>query len=119
MARQAAPAVAASAPAANTIASAADAAAPAMDKSEASAPAAAAAALVAARAAARQAVAPAARPPVQPADEWLAAIQQLLDKERIAEARTSLEAFQKAYPAVTIPTAMRQRLQVPGNIKQP
>ena len=122
MARPAAPALAARAPAANTISSAADAAAPVMDKSEAGAPA-AAAAPVAARAAARQAVAPAALPsqlpPVQPAGEWLAAIQQLLDKERIAEARTSLEAFQKAYPAVTIPTAMRQRLQVPGNIKQP
>lgn len=117
IARQAAPTIAASAPAANTLSSAADAAAPVMDKSEAGAPA-AAAAPVAARAAARQAVAPAA-PPIQPASEWLAAIQQLLDKERIAEARSSLEAFQKAYPAATIPTAMRQRLQVPGNIKQP
>lgn len=93
MARPVAPAVAASAPAANTISAAADAAAPGMDKS-----------------AAHQAAAPAARP-IQPASEWLAAIQQLLDKDRIAEAKTSLEAFQKAYPAMTIPTAMRQRLQ--------
>jgi hypothetical protein len=116
MARPAAPALAASAPAANTISSAADAAVPSLDKSAGGAP-------VETRAAARQAAAPAAlpsqAPPIQPAGEWLAAIQQLLDKERIAEARSSLKAFQKAYPAVTIPTAMRQRLQASGNIKQP
>ncbi|MFZ2266099.1 MAG: hypothetical protein WAV95_00830 [Azonexus sp.] len=103
-----APARAASAPAANTISSAADAA-PATDKSGASAPG-EAIAPVEARAAARQAAAPAATP-VQPAGEWLAAIQQLIDKERIEEAKTSLEAFQKAYPAATVPTAMRQRLK--------
>jgi len=103
MARPAAPTIAASAPAENRISAAADAAAPVMEKSEASAP-------VAARAAARQAAAP-ATPPLQPASEWLTAIQKLLDQDRIAEAKTSLEAFQKAYPAMTIPAAMRQRLQ--------
>jgi resuscitation-promoting factor RpfA len=111
IARQAVPSIAASAPAANTISSAADAAAPVMDKSEASTP-------VAARAAARQAAAPVALP-VQPASEWLAAIQKLLDEERIAEAKTSLEAFRKVYPAATIPAAMRQRLQILGNREQP
>jgi len=104
MARPAAPTITASAPAENRMSATADAAAPVMEKSEASAP-------VAARAAARQAATAPAAAPVQPASEWLAAIQRLLDQDRIAEAKTSLEAFQKVYPAVTIPAAMRQRLQ--------
>lgn len=82
---------------------AADAAAPPMAKSEA-------AAGTEAKMAARQAAAPAAKA-VQPAKAWLEDIQVLIDQDRIAEARTSLEAFERAYPAVVVPEAMRKRLK--------
>jgi len=96
---------AAGAPAAAEIASsvAADAAAPPMAKSEV-------AGRTEAKMSARQAAAPAAKA-VQPAMEWLDAIQVLIDQDRIAEARTSLEAFERAYPAVVVPEAMRKRLK--------
>ena len=96
---------AAGAPAAAEIASsvAADAAAPPMAKSEV-------AGRTEAKMSARQAAAPAAKA-VQPAMEWLDAIQVLIDQDRIAEARTSLETFERAYPAVVVPEAMRKRLK--------
>lgn len=75
----------------------ADAAAPAMVKAESRA--------------ARTAAAPAAPAVIAPPKEWLATIQRLLDADRIDEARSSLEAFEKAYPAETVPEAMRRRLK--------
>jgi hypothetical protein len=90
------------APAASAAPMVADAAAPAMAKSEATGGA-------EARMAARQAAVPAAKA-VQPAKEWLDAMQVLIDQGRIVEARTSLEAFERAYPAVVVPEVMRKRL---------
>jgi len=96
-ARPVAPAAGASAESRMT--ATADAAAPALAKSEAVAPAAAS---VARQSAPMQAV--------RPAGEWLAAIQKLLDQERIDEAKASLDAFRKAYPDTPLPPAIRQRL---------
>lgn len=96
-------AASAPAPAAKAASMAADAAAPAMAKSEAAGGA-------EAKMAARQAAAPAANT-VQPAKEWLDAILRLIDQGRIVEARTSLEAFERAYPAAVVPEAMRNRLK--------
>lgn len=113
-AQAAAPAHTAAGPSANTISPAADAAAPAMEKAEARAPVAAVAAptaAVAARAAAPAAPNAAAVAPTRPASEWLESIQKLLDQERIAEAKASLDAFRKIYPGVPIPAAIRERLQ--------
>jgi len=99
------PVAAAGAPAAAESAASvvADAAAPPMAKSEA-------AGRAEAKMATRQAAAPVAKP-VQPSKEWLDAIQVLIDQDRIAEARTSFEAFERAYPAVVVPEAMRKRLK--------
>lgn len=96
-ARPLAPAAGASAE--SRMAATADAAAPAQAKPEATAPAAAPAA--------RQSAPVQA---VRPAGEWLAAIQKLLDQERIDEAKASLDAFRKAYPDTPLPPAIRQRL---------
>lgn len=92
---------AARAPAESRMATTDDAAAALPEKAEAAAPA----APLAARA--RQSTPAQA---VRPSGEWLAEIQKLLDQERINEARSSLEAFRRAYPETPLPPAIRQRL---------
>lgn len=52
-----------------------------------------------------------ASPARQAPGEWLAAIQQLIDKERLDEARASLKAFRQAYPGEAVPAAMDKRLK--------
>lgn len=98
-----------SAPAGNTAAAEMENAAP-LAKSESGA---APAAKAAARAAADQAMSPKA---------WLDSIQVLIDQNQLDEARKRLEAFTRAYPAETVPTAMQARLKATaegGDAKQP
>lgn len=97
------PAAAAPAPVAKAAPMAADAASPAMATSEAASGA-------KARMAARQAAAPATNT-IPPAREWLDAIQRLIDQGRIVEARTSLEDFERAYPASVVPDGVRNQLK--------
>lgn len=84
----------ASAPTAAPSPMAADTATPAMAKAESRA--------------ARTAAAPAV---IATPKEWLTSIQRLLDESHLDEARSSLAAFEKAYPAETVPEALRRRLK--------
>ncbi|MDP3537599.1 MAG: hypothetical protein Q8S26_02725 [Azonexus sp.] len=96
-------AASAPAPAVRAASVAADAAALPTEKSEAAGSA-------EAKMTARQAAAPAANAVLRE-KEWLDAIRLLIDQGRVVEARTSLEAFERAYPAVVVPEAMRKQLK--------
>jgi len=61
--------------------------------------------------AARIAATPVAPAVMAPPKEWLVTIQRLLDAKQIDEARSNLEAFEKAYPAETVPETLRRRLK--------
>lgn len=46
-----------------------------------------------------------------PPKEWLESIQKLIAQERIEEAKVSLEAFERANPAVVVPEDIRKQLK--------
>jgi len=99
----------AAAPAGNTVTAEMESAVP-LAKSETGA---APAAKAAARLAADQSMSP---------KDWLDSIQALIDQNRLDDARKRLEAFTRAYPGETVPTAMQARLKTTlegGNAKPP